>query len=150
MAELLESVSAVEILKVLGASRLAKKSGSAATELRAAVRRGLPFAAFQALLKGLGLPQRVLSDVLGIPERTIARRKQEQHLTPTESDRLYRVARAVAHASSVLGDAAKARDWLKRPNRALGDECPLELLDTEIGARQVEDVLLRLAHGIHS
>ena len=43
----------------------------------------------------------------------------------------------------------KARAWLKHPNRGLGDEVPLSLLDTDIGARQVEDVLIRLEYGIH-
>jgi putative toxin-antitoxin system antitoxin component (TIGR02293 family) len=119
-------------------------------ELRAAVRRGLPFSAFDALLKAVALPQRELALVLGIPDRTIARRREAKQLTAVESDRLYRVARTVAHTVSVLGTIEKARTWLTRPNRALGDEPPLALLDTDIGARQVEDVLLRIEYGIHS
>jgi putative toxin-antitoxin system antitoxin component (TIGR02293 family) len=50
----------------------------------------------------------------------------------------------------VLGDADKARRWLKAPNRALGGEVPFDLLDTDIGAHQIEDVLMRLNHGIFS
>lgn len=53
-------------------------------------------------------------------------------------------------ASGWLGSLEKARLWLKTPNRALRCERPLDLLDTEIGARQVEDVLLRLNDGIFS
>jgi uncharacterized protein (DUF2384 family) len=34
--------------------------------------------------------------------------------------------------------------------RTLSCERPLDLLDTEIGARQVEEVLLRLNYGIFS
>jgi uncharacterized protein (DUF2384 family) len=33
---------------------------------------------------------------------------------------------------------------------SLADALPLDLLDTEIGARQVEEVLLRLNYGIFS
>jgi len=33
------------------------------------------------------------------------------------------------------------------PEPSLGDEVPLSLLDTDIGARQVEDVLIRLEYG---
>ena len=51
---------------------------------------------------------------------------------------------------TVGGSIDKARVWLKSPNRALGGEVPLDLLDTEIGAHQVEDVLLRLNYGIFS
>ena len=66
------------------------------------------------------------------------------------SDRLYRVASILSQAVEVLGSIDKARVWLKSLNRALGSEMPLDLLDTEIGARQVEEVLLRLNYWIFS
>jgi putative toxin-antitoxin system antitoxin component (TIGR02293 family) len=50
----------------------------------------------------------------------------------------------------VLGTIDKARAWLKTPNRALGNEVPLSLMDTDTGSRQVEEVLLRLNYGIFS
>jgi putative toxin-antitoxin system antitoxin component (TIGR02293 family) len=114
------------------------------------LRKGLPYSTLEAFRKHADLSLGELTSILGIPERTLARRKEANHLTPSESDRLYRVARSLAHAQSVLGDADKASAWLKRPNRALGDEIPLALLDTDIGARQVEDALLRIAYGIFS
>jgi putative toxin-antitoxin system antitoxin component (TIGR02293 family) len=46
-----------------------------------------------------------------------------------------------------LGSEEKAIQWLRRPNRALGNQTPLELMDTDIGAKQVEDVLGRIEHG---
>jgi uncharacterized protein (DUF2384 family) len=51
---------------------------------------------------------------------------------------------------SLTGSIDKARGWLKTPNRALGCEMPLDLLDTVIGARQLEEVLLRINYGIFS
>jgi putative toxin-antitoxin system antitoxin component (TIGR02293 family) len=120
------------------------------SELQSAVRKGLPFSAFEAVSKHLEVSPQHMTTVLGIPPRTIARRKAGRHLTPQESDRLYRLARAVAHTVEVLGTIEKARAWLKMPNRALGGEVPLYLLDTDIGSRQVEEVLLRLSYGIFS
>jgi uncharacterized protein (DUF2384 family) len=38
-------------------------------------------------------------------------------------------------ATDVLGSKEKAVRWLREPNRALGSHVPLELLDSEIGAR---------------
>ena len=134
---------------MLGASPHGQKGASSTAYLRSAVRKGLPFSAFETVLREVDLPQKQLSTILGIPTRTIARRKEIRQLTAAESDRLYRVARVAVHAASVLGDMDKARAWLKRPNRGLGDEVPLSLLDTDIGARQVEDVLVRLEYGIH-
>jgi putative toxin-antitoxin system antitoxin component (TIGR02293 family) len=60
------------------------------------------------------------------------------------------VAKTIAQTVEVLGSIDKARVWLKSPNRALGGEVPLDLLDTEIGASQVDEVLLRLNYGIFS
>lgn len=134
---------------MLGASRHGQKGTSSTAYLRSAVRKGLPFSAFETVLREVDLPQKQLSTILGIPTRTIARRKEIRQLTAAESDRLYRVARVAVLAASVLGDMDKARAWLKHPNRGLGDEVPLNLLDTDIGVRQVEDVLVRLEYGIH-
>lgn len=119
-------------------------------ELREAVRHGLPYSALAELTQQLEIAPQNITAVFGIPPRTIARRKEAQQLNPQESDRLYRVARTFSQAIDVLGSLDKARTWLKTPNRALGCEKPLDLLDTEIGARQVEDVLLRINYGIFS
>lgn len=98
----------------------------------------------------IDLPQNQLSAILGIKSRTITRRKEVQQLSVEESDRLFRFARIIALATRVLGDKTKARTWLKRPNRGLGTEAPLNLLDTDIGAHQVEDMLTRIEYGIYS
>ena len=119
-------------------------------ELRDAVRSGLPFSAFLALSKQLEISPQHLTAIFGIPPRTVARRKEARHLNPQESDRLYRVASTLSHAVEVLGSIDKARLWLKTPNRALGCEIPLDLLDTDIGTRQVEEILLCLNYGIFS
>lgn len=123
---------------------------TSSAELRDAVRSGLPFSALEALTKQLEISPQRFTAVFGIPPRTVARRKEARHLNPQESDRLYRVANTLCQAVEVLGSIDKARLWLKTPNRALGCEIPLDLLDTDIGTRQVEEVLLRLNYGIFS
>lgn len=46
-----------------------------------------------------------------------------------------------------LGDHERAVRWLKRPDRALGGVAPVAAVDTELGARQVENILGRIAYG---
>ena len=53
----------------------------------------------------------------------------------------------VALAKASLGGRDVATRWLKRPNRALGGKAPLAVIDTEPGARMVENVLGRIAFG---
>jgi putative toxin-antitoxin system antitoxin component (TIGR02293 family) len=85
-----------------------------------------------------------------MPARTLARRRQSRKLDADESDRLYRMARVAAHAFSVFGAEDKAAAWLRRPNRALNGELPFHLLDTDVGARPIEDLLGRIEHGVVS
>jgi len=119
-------------------------------ELIPLLRQGLPFAVLERLMATFSLSREDVSGVLNLPARTLVRRKQAQRLAADESDRLYRFSRVLAHAESVFGSRDKATQWLHRPNRALGGTCPLGLLDTDIGASQVDDVLGRFEHGIFS
>ena len=103
-----------------------------------------------SVIKAVHLSQAELGNTLGIPERTLARRKKEGVLSTEESAKLLRLARTLRRASEVFEDVAAALDWLKSPNRALGGVTPLSLLDTELGAENVLDVLGRIEHGVYS
>lgn len=113
------------------------------------VRRGLPTRLLDRLVRG-GVITGVEAERLVAPRRTLAHRRQKrQPLSAAESDRLARVLRIVAYAQDTFGDPEKAGRWLRRPNRALAGREPLALLDTDGGARAVEAVLGRLAHGVY-
>jgi len=142
--------AATTIFETLGGPRVLRVSSAGLPELGETVRRGLPYAALEAVMRRLGLSREQVAEALQLPERTLARRKRERRLHPDESDRLFRLARIAAQATDVLGSPEKAATWLQRPNRALGGRVPLELLDTDPGSRQVEDVLGRIEHGVYS
>jgi len=138
------------VLRILGDKTGNKKKSTSATHLRGMVLRGYPFSAFESIQKEIDLPQKQLSEIIGMTESTLTRRKRDhQPLTTIESDRLYRVAWITALAFEVFGDENKARVWLKRPNAVLEGEIPLNLLSTEIGASQVKDELNRILDGIY-
>ncbi len=101
-------------------------------------------------LEALNLTIPLPSVDIAISERTLARRKSEARLRRDESDRVYRLARIVARTIDILGSRDKASRWLRKKNRALADQAPLELLDTDAGTRQVEAVLGRIEHGVVS
>ena len=112
------------------------------------VREGIPAAAVESILSAVRLSQAELAQALGIPERTLARRKREGVLNSEESSKLLRLARVVSRASEVFDDPLAAVDWVKSPNAALGGNVPLSLLDTDIGAESVFDTLGRIEHGV--
>lgn len=141
--------SASELVDFLGGPRVlgaVKEPG----DIQHAIRDGLPFAALEALAGALELTHRDVTEIVGMAPRTLARRKQRQHLSPIESDRLYRIARITQLAAAALGGVEQARAWLNRDNRSLGGHSPLSMLDTEIGARQVEEALVRISYGMYA
>jgi putative toxin-antitoxin system antitoxin component (TIGR02293 family) len=91
-----------------------------------------------------------LARVAHIATRTLSRRKKEGHLDTDESERLFRIGALFDRAAEVLGGKEVAREWFKTPLRALGGQSPLEYADTEPGAREVEDLLGRVEHGVFS
>ncbi len=138
------------IYEALGGTAVMPASNASLEELREQIRHGLPFSALEALMVKFDLGREEVSEALHLPARTLTRRKAEQLLRPDESDRLVRLASVAARAVEVLGSAEKASRWLQRPNRSLGGQVPLELLDTSVGTRQVEEVLGRIEDGVYS
>jgi putative toxin-antitoxin system antitoxin component (TIGR02293 family) len=112
---------------------------------------GLPFTAFERLRHGLDLSAKDLAGLILLSPRTLARRKDQGRLRPDESDRLVRVARIFGRAIELFeGDAVAARMWLARANTVLGGASPLEMVTSEVGAREVDGLIGRLEHGVFS
>ena len=143
-------VSTMRLVETLGGKSLLKGRPPNYDAIIARVRAGLPYTALEAVATRFEIPQEHLVRVLNLPIRTLARRKKERRLHADESDRLLRLGRIAALAEEELGSRERAVAWLKKPNRALAGMKPLDLLDTEIGVQQVEQILLRIAHGVHS
>jgi len=139
------------IAEILGGRKVLGKAIKKPDDLARLVRKGLPANSITALAEKLHLGNGVLSRKLGIPQRTLTRRlSQRSLLTSAESDRTVRIARVYANAVEMIGDQEKAIEWLRTPNRALGGERPLDQIDTDMGARMVEDILGRIAYGVYS
>lgn len=137
-----------QIVESLGGRKILGRNIRSLEQLREQVRKGLPYGSVEALAQKLRLQKSEAAALMHLPERTLARRKKQNKLRADESDRLFRIARIQALAAEVLGSEDKAADWLRRPNRALNGQSPLERLDTDLGTKQVEDILGRIQHGI--
>jgi len=95
-----------------------------------------------------GYSEQELSDLV-VPKRTLARRRSDNELlTVEETDKALRLKRIADQAERVFGDRAKAHRWMRKPKRSLAGETPLAYLASENGARRVEEMLLRIEHGI--
>lgn len=137
------------VIEVLGGTEVFRRQHRAdPAALRTCIRDGLPYSALESVRQRLHLSLPETAIILQTPLRTLARRRRERKLHATESDRLYRFARVVGEAVMTFGTEEKAAAWLRRENRSLNNHTPLQLLDTEVGTRQVEDVLGRIQFGV--
>lgn len=134
------------VLRALGGRRALGRPLTNDRDLREAIREGFPHAVLEELMRASGLTLIELADALDLSPRSLQRRRRGR-LARFESDRLYRMARLLALARESLGDGARASRWFKRTNRALGGVAPIAAIDTEPGARQVENLLGRIAYG---
>lgn len=112
---------------------------------------GLPFRELQDLQAGLAVPTEKLAPMLGISRATFHRRKGDAGtLPPAVSDRVVRYARLLGQAVKVFDGLEVARQWLNAPQFGLGGAVPLDYAKTEIGAREVENLLGRIEYGVYS
>jgi putative toxin-antitoxin system antitoxin component (TIGR02293 family) len=135
------------VVEELGGEPVLGRSLRTDSDLQAAIREGFPQLVVEQVMRAAGITLKELAISLDLSARSLQRRRRPGRLARHESDRLYRLARIVALAKHYLGNEETATRWLKRPNRALGGKPPLELIDTELGARAVENVLGRIAYG---
>lgn len=128
--------------------------GLVATDVPSLIRQiedGLSFESLLRLVSHTGLSLDLLASIVGIPERTLARRKTSGKLSPDESERLLRISSVFEKSLELFdGDLDAAVHWLTTKKKALNNQQPLSYARTEVGARAVEDLLGRLEHGVFS
>lgn len=108
---------------------------------------GLAFGEFEALRKQLDLSLDELSARLGLSRSAVEQRKATGRLTFDESGKVVCFARLLGHALHLFGSLREARHWLKTPQRGLHGAVPLDYARTDLGAREVENLLSQLDHG---
>ncbi len=135
-----------EVLSLLRAQRSDRSADRLA--LIESIRGGLSFKAVTEAAETLGMTIKDLAAFGVIPPRTLSHSKKSGRFTHAQSDRVARFFRVWQKAKGTFGSLEKARGWMNRPTRPLGGKAPVALLDTEEGARFVEDLLFRIDHGL--
>lgn len=124
-------------------------ASSTSLELIHRVNEGLPAAAFNRFAEAIGMPRDALAKAIRVSVRTVQRRDEAgEPLDPGPSERLVRLALLYERASRLIGGGSLARQWMQTPREVFEGQTPFELAGSELGAREVEDLLLRLEHGV--
>lgn len=135
-----------EMARKLGGQAVFGRAIRSQADLALAVRRRLPLATLKGLVQA-GISEQEIERFV-IPQRTRRHRaEKKQSLTVEESDRAVRLVRIQTLAEETFDSREKANIWLRRPLVELGDEPPLDIAQTEAGARIIETILAKIAWG---
>lgn len=112
------------------------------------IRAGLPARAFVGVAQILSLTVDELAGKLGVSPRTIRdQRKKLARLSSENTEKLVRIARIQHQARRIFSTNEAVSGWLRSPAPALEGALPIDLLDTDLGSREVENVLNGIAYG---
>lgn len=115
------------------------------------VEEGLPVLEVAEFGEKAGFTTEELARLIQIPPRTYARRVAgKARLKVTEGERAVRIMRLFERARQIFGTDENTRGWFSAKLLALGYKTPLEFAQTEPGAREVENILGRIEHGVFS
>jgi putative toxin-antitoxin system antitoxin component (TIGR02293 family) len=117
------------------------------SELAQVVRRRIPTQIVSTFV-AQGLTKDEFHDVV-IPLRTFKHRKtRAEDLSVDESDKALRMARVLSLAENVFSNRDKALAWMRKPKKRFAGDTPMHMLQTEAGARLVEQMLIQVDEGM--
>lgn len=136
------------VISLLGGAKALRMRPASSLDWVPMIRQGFPFRAVESLGCHIGATNAELAQMLGISLWILARRKQAKFLSQQESERLIRVARAIAQAEEAFEDLGNGLKWLRSPVVVTGGATPMSLLDTETGGEVVLRMLANIAYGL--
>jgi putative toxin-antitoxin system antitoxin component (TIGR02293 family) len=142
------TINAMRVAEVLGGAGTLGAEVRSLGELRMSVETGLSVEALDAVVErvapGSGYTSMQLKHAI-VPKTTLRRRTR---LTGDESQRLERMARMTALAEDVWESRALAHRFLTSPQPQLDGERPIDLARSDLGTRQVEDLLMKIEYAL--
>jgi putative toxin-antitoxin system antitoxin component (TIGR02293 family) len=123
----------------LSPAKLSDDANDGFAKTIATIRQGYSKRCVAELAAKLHVTQDQLLHAVGLSPRTI--RGRTDRLSLLETDRLVRLEQVFKKACEVFGTQAEAADWLTQPAYGFGGIKPLDLLDTEVGTREVFNLL---------
>jgi len=144
------SVPAKKIAEVLGGRRVLGQTVHNMRELDAIVRKGMPKSALDTFIALLTAPNRDMDSTVQLRNKIVPRATYQRvdRFNRQVGETTERLARLYALALSVFEDREAATQFLMNPHPELDARAPFDVALTEIGGREVEEVIERGLHGL--
>jgi putative toxin-antitoxin system antitoxin component (TIGR02293 family) len=140
-------VDASRIADILGGTRVLHRKITSIADLEQAVIDGLPIRSLDETAEYVAANSRGVS---AIKDRLVPRatRSRRDRLKPAESEKVERLARLMALAELVWEHENDARAFMNEGHPAFEGRTPVEMAETELGARRVEELLMKLEYSL--
>ena len=144
-------VSVKQIIAGLGGEELIKRPVRHEYDLIEVVKEGIPIESAAFLQSNFGLTNKEMSHILAISESTYQRRiRAKATLTQDESEKAISLAEVYEKGVAVFRNQTDFERWLQSEIPGMGNQRPINMLDSMIGRQHVIDGLNRILHGIFS
>ena len=134
--------------KILGGKQVLHKNIKSKKDLIILGTKGVSKNALLSLMEHLKLTIPQMAVLLSISKRSIYRYSPQQPFNRYISEHILLIAEVVVKGSEVFRDIDTLRQWLNLPNKALGNELPINLLNSSFGIEMLMQELGRIEHGI--
>lgn len=118
--------------------------------LIALTRTGVAKSSLKSLAFYLGVTMEELSAYLHSSYRNIQRKRDDELLDITKTEKVLELAAFAQRGLEVFGSQANFAEWLQSPLIALDGSLPKSLLDTSFGIGVLTDLLGRIEYGVYS
>ncbi len=142
------TIKAAEVAEILGGQATLKRRVRSVEDLREAVEAGLPIESLELTVRRVATSPRAAAELTHqiVPRTTLKRIRKR--LNAQQSERLERLARMTALAEEVWEDRELAQEFLTSAQPGLGGMRPVDLARSDLGTRQVEQLLLRIEYSL--
>ena len=115
----------------------------------AIIRKGVPYAAIDAISKRINAPVQDVLLIFGLPQTTYNKKRREKSLlNGRDSEVVLLLTELLDFGIEVFNnEEEKFQRWMKKINFSLGDNTPESLLDSVTGIQEVKNCLNRIEYG---
>jgi len=113
-------------------------------------RNGILKKSVTKMAANFGITQEKICELLHMSARNFQRIKDNTPLDIYTSEQTIEMANVYSKAHLIFVNDEAVKQWFQTSNYALGNQKPLDLLDTSFGVKMVSDVLGRIEHGVFS
>lgn len=114
------------------------------------IKEGISKEELENLKEQTEMDYNMLSKILSVTKATLHNKKGKERFDATISERIMLLADIYSYGYTVFKEKDNFNRWMKTPNRALGNETPLNLSETVYGMEEVKNLIGRIDYGVYS